>query len=1315
MIDSRMIINEQARLIFQTAPASTMTHLVVIAFLYLLVVDIVDTTLLTIWCVALSCIASAKFILSLLYKKKAPDNAKPWLNTFTALTLLVGISWAFFTLFYLSVDDTTYKVIFLAFTCGIIASATAILAPWSPAYYANTIPQLFSTIFVLIYSSEPTSYFLILAFVLFYLMLSSVQRSTNKNIFLSFQLQHKNDELMDTLNSEIMQREQVIKKKTQEAFSEHQRFQALFEGVSAVSVQGYNEDRKVTFWNAASEKIYGYSQEEAIGRRLEDLIIPLNMKNAVIAEHQAWLKEDIEIPSSELTLRHKNGTDIDIFSSHVMITNNDGSKEMFCIDIDIGARKRAEESLLASKLRFQTIFEEAPLGIAVIDSLTGYILNANPAYVQMAGRSVEELRILDWIKTIHPDDVQENLDNMTQMNAGETSGFTMKKRYIQPDGAIRWINMTIAPMHVEDKSKPRHLCLTEDITQNKKIESDLHKSEQVLRVLAESGADNDKNIFQLMVQQLAISQDTRYALIAQIDEKTPNLFNTIAVWSNNTIIDNFSYNLNGTPCNIALNQETCFYPSNIQRLFPEDHLLADMHAEGYLGVSLKDDKGSILGIIALIDDKPMEENSQTLNLLRSLSARASIELERIKSDQKLQLSAKVFSDTHEGITITDSEIIIVDVNPAFSDITGYSRQEVIGKNPRMLSSGKQSPEFYQTMWQQIHEDGHWQGEVWNRKKSGETYAELLTISVVKDDHDNIVNYIGIFTDITNSKKQQEQLNLMAHYDVLTGLPNRALFVDRFTQAIAHSKRTNNQLAICFLDLDNFKPVNDNYGHEVGDKLLIEVAKRIADNIREEDTVSRQGGDEFALLLNDLESFSQCEQTLQRIHLALAQPYIIEGYPHKITASSGITLYPRDDGDIDTLLRHADQAMYQAKLEGKHRYHLFNPEHDQRTIQKHHQLDEIKLALANNEFELYYQPKVNMVTGDVFGAEALIRWIHPEKGRIPPLDFLPAIEGTELEIKIGDWVINQALQQLEIWLSQGIQIEVSVNIASHHLLSDTFYAKLDKALTAYSSVDSQCLQLEILESSALGDLNAISTIIKTCQGVLGIKVALDDFGTGYSSLTHLRSLPINIIKIDQSFVRDMLDDPSDYAIIDGIIGLSDSFNRDVIAEGVETTNHGLMLLLMGCENVQGYGIAKPMPADDFPSWLKDYSPNQEWQHCGNKHRTTKENKVTLFRLIADHWKQNFIKNIQSPPKEIERWPIMNSKHCPCGTWIKRARQDQLFKSERLQQLDKTHEALHFIAHALLLQYQDRNIDAARKGLSEFQAAFDDMAYALKRCE
>jgi len=685
---------------------------------------------------------------------------------------------------------------------------------------------------------------------------------------------------------------------------------------------------------------------------------------------------------------------------------------------------------------------------------------------------------------------------------------------------------------------------------------------------------------------------------------------------------------------------------------------------------------------------------------------------RKKAEEKHKLSSRVFSDTHEGIIITDANEKIIDVNPAFCEITGYGYNEIMGETPRVLSSGKHAPEFYKEMWQDIDKQGHWQGEVWNRAKSGEMYAELLTISMLKDEAGNIVNYIGVFTDITSSKRQQEQLHLMAHYDVLTGLPNRALFVDRFHQAIAHSKRTEFQLAVCFLDLDNFKPVNDNYGHEIGDELLIEVAKRIKSCLREEDTVSRQGGDEFALLLNDIVSFAQVEQTLERIHNTLGQPYLINKGIHNITASSGVTLYPSDDSDIDTLLRHADNAMYQAKQTGRNRYHLFNTEHDLQVVLKHHRLDEIKQALSNNEFELYYQPKVNMLTGKVFGAEALIRWVHPEKGIIPPLEFLPIVEGTDLEIKIGNWVIEQGLMQLKAWQQLGIKIEVSVNIASYHLLSEHFLSTLAAILAKYSTIDSQDLQLEILESSALGDLSTINHVLIACQMTQGVTVALDDFGTSYSSLTHLRSLPANSIKIDQSFVRDMLDDPSDFAIIDGVIGLTNAFNRDVIAEGVETTEHGLMLITMGCYEAQGDGIAKPMSAPDFPEWLKSYKPNKKWLDCAGHNLTDKEAKIKLFRLTETRWRQRFISNIQASPGEIKAWPIMVRNNCHCGVWINRAKQEQLFSKAGLVKLEQAHEKIHLIGNTIRNKYQDGDVTNARDELTELQAAFDLMNNVLE---
>ncbi len=915
-----------------------------------------------------------------------------------------------------------------------------------------------------------------------------------------------------------------------------------------------------------------------------------------------------------------------------------------------------------------------------LNILTGESV-VDEAYPIMLGYEPSEFHtsLQLWQQRIHPDD-KEAVEKLFQQAIQTGEAQETEYRSTRKDGSWAWVHVVGEVIEKNEQEQPsRMIGVFTDVSQQKQAAEALRISEE-----------RYETIFEGSLTEIFIFDAETYHFIKV----------------NQSARDNIGYN------NEELKSLTAV------DIKPE----ISLEAFNYLVLPLKTGEKEILHFEAVHQRKDGTQYNVEIDLrltefLNKATFVATIldVTGKKQVDEKLQLSARVFNDTHEGIILTDANKIIIDVNPAFSDITGYSKEEVVGQNPSILSSGKQPPEFYAAMWQEISETGHWQGEVWNRRKHGELYAELLTVSTLLDDDDNVVNYVGVFADITQSKQQQEKLHLMAHYDVLTKLPNRTLFTDRFTQAIAHSKRTKTQLAVCFLDLDRFKPINDNYGHEVGDHLLVEVAERIKTNIREEDTISRQGGDEFALLLNDIESFAQCEQTIERIHHALAQPYLINGYLHQITVSTGVTLYPSDDGDIDTLLRHADHAMYEAKQSGRNRYHLFNTIEDQEVFQKQHRLSEIEGALENEEFTLYYQPKVNMVTGHVFGAEALIRWIHPEKGLIPPLDFLPYLDGTELEIRIGDWVINRALLQLDEWHTQDIKLEVSVNVSSHHLQSPEFFSKLKRALEQQASVNPNDLQLEILESSALGDLETVSNVISRCQKELGVSIALDDFGTGYSSLTHLRSLTANTIKMDQSFVHDMLDDPSDYSILDGIIGLANSFSRAVIAEGVETTNHGLMLIMMGCEEAQGYGISRPMPATDIPQWLSDYEPNSEWLQYSNKHRTEKENKVRLFRLVTEHWKNHFVNNVQSAENEIECWPLMDNVHDHGGQWIKRAIQENSFEKEGLDRLEIAHDELHFVAKAIQYQYQQGDLNGARSVLGEFQLAFEHMSNVLGQCE
>lgn len=452
---------------------------------------------------------------------------------------------------------------------------------------------------------------------------------------------------------------------------------------------------------------------------------------------------------------------------------------------------------------------------------------------------------------------------------------------------------------------------------------------------------------------------------------------------------------------------------------------------------------------------------------------------------------------------------------------------------------------------------------------------------------------GYYIDITERKVHERQLKRNAHYDSLTGLPNRTLLGDRMHQAMTLSRRGEQPMAVAYLDLDGFKAVNDTYGHETGDQLLVALAGRMRQTLREVDTLARLGGDEFVAVLFGLADIAESDPILRRLLAAASQPVTVGELVLQVSASLGLTFYPQNEEvDADQLLRQADQAMYQAKLAGRNRYHLFDAEQDRSVRGRNESVERIRLALRNKEFVLYYQPKVNMRNGKVVGAEALIRWQHPEKGLLSPGAFLPVIEDHPLAVDVGEWVIDTALRQSEIWRERGLTIPVSVNLGARQLQQADFLDRLRGILSAHPHIGRDRLELEVLETSALEDIVRASAVIESCR-VLGVSFSLDDFGTGYSSLTYLKRLSVSQIKIDQSFVRDMLDNPDDLVILRGILGLATAFKRQVIAEGVETVEQGTMLLQLGCELAQGYGIARPMPGDDLPGWAGAWRPDAAW--------------------------------------------------------------------------------------------------------------------------
>jgi diguanylate cyclase (GGDEF)-like protein/PAS domain S-box-containing protein len=555
-------------------------------------------------------------------------------------------------------------------------------------------------------------------------------------------------------------------------------------------------------------------------------------------------------------------------------------------------------------------------------------------------------------------------------------------------------------------------------------------------------------------------------------------------------------------------------------------------------------------------------------------------------------AAVVFAHSYEGIIVANAEQVVIQVNPGYTRITGFSEKDTVGRSLRDLSCEQHDLSTYNDFFAHPGKSDFWSGEVSHRRQSGESLIALQSLSLVRDGQGNIQHYVSVFADISQLKAHEAELDRVANYDSLTQLPNRRLLADRLSQAIRRSERSGKLTAVCFLDLDGFKAINDQHGHAVGDAVLISTATHLGSVLRAGDTLARLGGDEFVLLLTDVSNPHECALILERMLQAVSLPITTHNTVLTASASIGVTLFPDDNADPDTLLRHADQAMYLAKQAGKNRYQLFDPDIDRRAQQRRSFLGELYAALLREEFVLYYQPKVDLISGEVLGVEALIRWNNPRAGLQQPCEFLPQMAGSDLERPFGVWVIETALRQAQRWLAAGQRIKISVNISATHLLQSDFCDSLARALAHHPDIAPEDLELEVLETAAIGDMQQAVAILTACRA-LGVRFSLDDFGTGYSSLTYLRKLPVHTLKIDQSFVRDMLSDPDDLGIVRGVIELAGAFQREVIAEGVETLEHGTRLREMGCHIGQGYGIARPMPAEQFLPWRTQWLASQAW--------------------------------------------------------------------------------------------------------------------------
>lgn len=632
----------------------------------------------------------------------------------------------------------------------------------------------------------------------------------------------------------------------------------------------------------------------------------------------------------------------------------------------------------------------------------------------------------------------------------------------------------------------------------------------------------------------------------------------------------------------------------------------------YAGAPLVTSEGIALGTLCVIDSVPRELSPEQKTALNSISRTVitQLELRRMlvayrRSEQQLQLlnasleqkvrertadlriSATAF-ETHESLMITDADGVILRVNQAFTETTGYTSEEAVGQTPRLLRSGRHNADFYRAMWETIIRTGKWQGEIWDRRKNGEVYPKWLTITAVKGDNGIVTHYVGSHIDITERKEAEEKIQQLAFYDSLTDLPNRRLLTIRLQQALASSSRSNREGALLFIDLDNFKNLNDTLGHDIGDLLLQQVAQRLVFCMRDGDTVARLGGDEFVVMLENLseqplEAAAQTESVGEKILAALSQPYQLATYEFQSTSSIGITLFS-DHEQIEELMKQADIAMYQSKKSGRNTLRFFDPQMQASITSRVLLEGDLRKAILNEQFQLHYQLQVDS-SGRSLGAEALIRWLHPESGLMLPAQFITLAEETGLILPIGQWVLDTACAQLKAWQQNEHtrNFTLAVNVSAKQIHQPDFVSQVRAVVQRYS-INPTLLKLEMTESLLQENIDeTIATLYKLNE--IGVQISLDDFGTGYSSLQYLKRLPLNQLKIDQSFVRDITLDNSDIAIVRTIIAMAKSMDFDVIAEGVETEMQRQLLQKNGCTRYQGYLFGRPLPIEQFDALLK----------------------------------------------------------------------------------------------------------------------------------
>ena len=923
-----------------------------------------------------------------------------------------------------------------------------------------------------------------------------------------------------------------------------QRFRDLVE-TSADWVWESDADGRYVYVSPRSHELFGHAPETFTGRRLTEL---LAAQGRVLDADRLLRKQRKREAYSgvEIGIRHRDGHLLHMESSGTPIFGNGGEFQGYRgIDRDISARHCFIEQL---KL-YERIVSTTKDLMSFVGRDYRYRI-VNDAYARHHGLPIDSIVGMSIAELMSEETFDEVIKpQIDRCFAGEVIHYQHEFAFASQ---TRHMDVQYHPYYLDDGSIDGAVISVRDITEVYSAKEALRIGGERLALALQAGR---QGMFDINLDTGAVVTNDEYAEMLGFDP------------------EGFEESLSGM----------------IERTHPEDRDLVKQRLDDHLNersetfqieFRQKTSDGDWKWILALGRVVERDASSRPLRLIGTHTDVSATKY----AEERIRQAAKVFSSTAEGVTITDLDGTILDVNDAFCRITGYTRDEVIGKNPRILQSGRHDREFYASMWDSLLRDGHWRGEIWNRRKDGATYPETLTISQVRDELGRETGYVAVFSDITASKQTEEQLQYLAHYDALTELPNRMLLNIRLEQNLERAMRANRKLAVLFIDLDRFKLINDSLGHAAGDDLLRKLAVRLKGLLRAEDTVARISGDEFVVLIDNIGNADAVATLVRKIMVAFEPPFLIADHEIAVTCSIGVSLFP-DDGDApDALLRNADAAMYRAKDDGRNTYQFYTAEMTAAAFEHVFLENALRAATKHNRFALAYQPQIDLASGALVGLEALIRWPHEDQGNVSPARFIPIAENCGLIREIGAWVLDEACRQATAWLDAGLTFgRIAINVSGSQVQAPNFAEQVASTLARHR-ISPDLIELEITETFIMNHAEQSVRQLSTLRDI-GLTISVDDFGTGYSSLAYLKSLPVHKLKIDQSFVRDIPDDRNNMAIAEAVIALGKALDLDIIAEGIETAEQARFLRERGCPNGQGYFFARPADAANTTEYLK----------------------------------------------------------------------------------------------------------------------------------